>query len=329
MEYRSLGTTGIKVSLLGFGTWGIGGPCMMGSKNVGAASISRKDAIETLLFAQENGINFFDTSPTYGNAEELLGQAFHQRRDKVIVASKIGLTASGEFQYSKENVEKAISNTLRNIGSDYIDILQFMTPQSYRMEPEAIISLLNTYRRSGKIRHIGISLHNFKEGQDLIDNPDLDIYQVFYNLLDIRAKEFIEKAKKRGRAIIIKSPLNKGILAGHYTKGTKFPPEDIRNSYLKGKALDKRLEWINRFLDTFGIERKELFTYIVNYLSSKPHIDSILFGFKNSDHIARAFAACKQENFTEKQISAIETFSERNIDTLDDYFKSVLDFWRK
>ena len=101
MEYRTLGNTRLKVSEIGFGSWAIGGPSTLGRTVIGWGSVDDATSIRALETAFELGINFFDTADVYGagHSEELIGQVFSQRREQIIISSKVGNRVKAAGQY--------------------------------------------------------------------------------------------------------------------------------------------------------------------------------------------------------------------------------------
>ena len=124
MKYRNFGSTGLKVSEIGFGGWGIGG----NNNNAKAyGPTNNQESILALKTAFDKGINFFDTSPLYGfgQSEILIGQTFKSNRDKVIIVTKVGYTDYlGNQNFSTKYIKKSLEDSLKRLETDYVDIFQ-------------------------------------------------------------------------------------------------------------------------------------------------------------------------------------------------------------
>ena len=127
MKYRTLGRTGLRVSEIGFGAWAIGGPAKLGEKNIGWGPVDDNESINALLAAFDAGVNFYDTADVYGwgHSEEIIGKTFKNKRDKIIIASKVGnrVDDNGEWikDFSARWVRQAVEKSLKRLQTDYID----------------------------------------------------------------------------------------------------------------------------------------------------------------------------------------------------------------
>src|SRR5689334_18538686 len=190
MNYRPLGNTGIQVSEIGFGTWGIGGATTDGANSYSATD----DAVSlsALNKALEVGINFFDTANIYGygHAEELLGRAFSKKRDKAIIASKVGfIKHGGPWQLDGQYIRSELEKTLRRIKSDYVDLYEIHSPpiEMIQSQPECI-ETLRALKKEGKIRSFGLSIKNPNDGLIAINELCFETIQVNFSLIDQRAR---------------------------------------------------------------------------------------------------------------------------------------------
>jgi aryl-alcohol dehydrogenase-like predicted oxidoreductase len=283
MIYSILGKTGLKVSRIGLGTAQLGGTSIMAKRVVGKKDISERQANAILEHAYTQGINFFDTSDRYGDgrAERALGKFFKKDRKKVYFATKCGFTKEGTRDFSKEYIFKRLDSSLERLQTDHVDIFQLTAPDIEIIKKGEIFKVFAALKQAGKIRFSGISVSSVKDSLAIINNHDIDTLQIRYNLLDVHAYEIIKKAHEKQIGIIIKSPLNSGVLSGTYTKETKFPTYDIRNDFLSKEKLEERLEKIEVILKNFSISNKDLLHFSLRFLLSDSHISTILVG--NSD----------------------------------------------
>jgi aryl-alcohol dehydrogenase-like predicted oxidoreductase len=217
MRYRNLGTTGLRVSEVGFGTWAIGG------QTPGATSYGATDdatSLKALRTAVDVGINFFDTANIYGNghSEELLGTAFAQMRHQVVIASKCGIQdMSGARDFSAQALRKSVEGSLRRLGTDFLDILQLHDPPEYLADSEESIAPVKSLLAEGKIRALGVSVKSPVQGLSFLAPPWQSI-QCNFNMIDQRALDcgLIERAGNTGISIIARTPLAFGFLSGAY-----------------------------------------------------------------------------------------------------------------
>lgn len=236
MRYRKLGATGIEVSEIGFGAWGIGGT------NRGSIAYGPTDdaqSLEALNRAFELGVNFFDTADLYGagQSDRLLGEAFHARRDRVVFASKVGYTdAKGSSDYSPQQIERVLDESLKRLRTDYLDVYQLHDPPLAILEerPE-ILETIRRLKREGKIRAVGISARTPDDALIFVERFEPDCVQVNFNLTDLRASRngLFALAAECRVACIIRTPLCFGFLSGEYAADANFAEGDHRRLWSK------------------------------------------------------------------------------------------------
>jgi aryl-alcohol dehydrogenase-like predicted oxidoreductase len=234
MRYRLLGKSGLRVSEIGFGAWGIGGatpgPTSYGHTN----DVTSCAALEKAL---DEGINFFDTSNVYGDghSESLIGRVFCSRRSDVIIATKAGFADYASApDFSAAAIQKSVDSSLGRLNTDYIDLLQLHNPSAefLREHPETL-DLLARLQLDGMIRAIGVSVKSPAEAFQLLDLFPFQAVQANFNMLDIRAIEcgLIEKLDTLGVGFIARTPMSFGFLSGTLTGEEEFPPEDHRSRW--------------------------------------------------------------------------------------------------
>lgn len=224
MEYRLFGRTGVKVS-----------PLCLGAMNFGGAT-DEADSIRIIHAALDGGFNFIDTANVYteGRSEQYVGQALQGRRDKVFLATKVhGKVGPGpnDEGNSRLHIIKACEDSLRRLGTDWIDLYQIHRPNP-EIPVDETLGALTDLVRSGKILYIGCSTHPawmVMEALAVSERLGLARYvseQPPYNLLDRRIEnELIPLVLKYNLAIIPWAPLAQGVLAGRYTSGQPLPAD--------------------------------------------------------------------------------------------------------
>ena len=157
MKYRKLGQTGIEISEIGFGAWGIGGNAG-GAAGYGATDDRESKAALRRSF--ELGVTFYDTSDLYGfgHSESLIGEVFKGAREKVVMATKVGFHSPHEPQdFSSAHLRRSLEASLKRLQTDYLDLYQLHNPPVELLErEEEILKTLEAMKREGKIRAFGI-----------------------------------------------------------------------------------------------------------------------------------------------------------------------------
>lgn len=238
MRYRELGSTGIRVSEIGFGTWGIGGD-VQGSIAYGATDDA--ESLRALERAFAKGINFYDTADLYGagHSDVLLGLAFASRRDKVVIASKVGyIDATGRTDFSPRAIRTVLEASLRRLKCDYLDLYQLHDPPMALLEgdPEVWDTMI-ALKNEGKIRAAGVSVKKPSEAFETIARFAPDAVQINFNLVDQRALEIgiFDLFLDRKIGCIVRTPLCFGFLTGAYRADQDFAPGDHRRRWSPGQ----------------------------------------------------------------------------------------------
>tara|TARA_R110000868_G_scaffold4155_49_gene25665 strand:+ start:1680 stop:2675 length:996 start_codon:yes stop_codon:yes gene_type:complete len=238
---RVLGDTGIIVSGVGFGGWGIGG------RTEGTTSYGDTDdatSLAALRRALDAGIIFIDTAPAYGDgrSETLIGQAIADYpRDQVVLASKAGVAHwTGQPDYTPANIVASLDATLRRLNVDYLDLLQLHNAplDTLRRRPD-ILETLNRLEEQGKTRSWGLSVKTPSEGVTAIEEFSAPVIQANLNMLDTRAVSdgLLSTALAHNTGVIARTPLCFGFLSGFITAETRFPYGDHRNNWPREQVL--------------------------------------------------------------------------------------------
>ncbi|MHB1254368.1 MAG: aldo/keto reductase [Candidatus Humimicrobiaceae bacterium] len=237
MRYVNLGSSSIKVSVIGFGAWAIGGKWWGGN--------DEKDSISAIRASLSSGVNFIDTAPAYGLglSEELVAKAIKGKRDKVILATKCGLRwdlNKGDyfFEYSpgvsvyrylgEESIKYEIEQSLRRLNTDYIDLFQThwqdtTTPISETME------VLIKLKENGMIRAIGASNASVSQLKEYSKYGIINTDQEKYSLIDREIEsELLPWCQNNGLSMLAYSPMSKGLLTGKISPDRVFGEGDSR-----------------------------------------------------------------------------------------------------
>jgi len=235
MNYRELGRTGWKVSELSFGAWAIGGTW---------GTVDDQESLAALHTALDGGVNFFDTADVYGDgrSERLLAKLRNERKEKFYVATKAGRrlnphTAEG---YNRANLTAFIERSLKNLGTDAIDLLQLHCPPTEVYYRPEVFGVLDDLVKAGKLRHYGVSVEKVEEALKAIEFPNVQTVQIIFNIFRQRPAElFFGQAQKRKVGILARVPLASGLLTGKITRDRQFADDDHRNFNRHGEAFDR------------------------------------------------------------------------------------------
>ena len=234
MNYRPLGRTGWKVSDISFGAWAIGGAW---------GEVSEQDALAALHQAIDCGVNFIDTADVYGDgrSERLIAQLRKSRREQIVVATKAGrrLPRQTVDGYTRHNLADWIEDSLRNLSTDALDLLQLHCPPTTLFHRPEIFGILDDFVKAGKIRYYGVSVEKIEEALKAIEYPNVQSVQIIFNCFRQRpADEFFEAAKRRQAGILARVPLASGLLTGKLRRDSTFASDDHRNFNRHGEAFD-------------------------------------------------------------------------------------------
>lgn len=233
---RTFGRTGIPVSEIGFGAWAIGGTW---------GEVSESGAKAALHAALDAGVDFIDTADVYGDgrSERIIGEVIAARGgDRPFVATKLGRRLDPHVAdgYTAQAMEGFIDRSLKNLGTDTLDLVQLHCPPTEIYYRPEVFGALDDLVSRGKIRRYGISVEKVEEGLKAIEYDNVDSVQIIYNMFRQRPAElFLRQAKARHRAVIARVPLASGLLTGKMLPDTDFAPDDHRHFNREGAAFDK------------------------------------------------------------------------------------------
>jgi aryl-alcohol dehydrogenase-like predicted oxidoreductase len=238
MRYRVLGSTGMRVSVIGVGTWQFGGEW--------GRSFSQADVDAILDQAAELGINLIDTAECYGDhlSEGLIGDYLSRRdRSRWIVATKFGHHFNKFLDrteaFSAAGVKDQLEASLRVLRTDTIDLYQFHSGPDSAFLNEGLWAMLVEQQKAGVIRHLGVSI--LGKGSELqareARRRGAAALQVFYNRLDRRPEQmYFPPARSNNLGILARVPLASGLLTGKYQAGVSFPTNDWRSTFDAAKV---------------------------------------------------------------------------------------------
>lgn len=325
MQYRTLGKSDMNVSIIALGCWQFAGGQMWGEQE-------DKASIETVHAAIDNGINLLDTAEGYGagKSEEVVGKALVGKRDKVYVATK----ASGPT-FAPDELRDACENSLKRLGTDYIDLYQLHWPRPDTMVPAA--EILETVRRlqeEGKIRQFGVCNFGSGDMQEFLPNNEIVSNQMNYSLL-WRGIEYdvVPLCAGEGIGILTYSTLVHGLLSGRYDSLDDFPAGRARSRHFSGdrehvrhgepgheELTSKTLTRLSELCDEYGVTMVDA---AYGWALHRPGITSVLAGSRTVKQIEQNAAVAEIE-FSDGFLEALTTATEE----LKETFGNALDMWQ-
>src|ERR671917_2679767 len=321
MKYRKLADTDISVSEVGFGVWTVStgwwGP------------VDDERSVRLLRQAQEKGINYFDTADTYGSGlgETLLADAFAPHmRDKVVISTKIGYDFYNHTQrrgqqerpqdWSEDFIRFALEQSLKRLGTDYIDFLQLHNTKMDAIENDPLFELMEEFKEGGKIRSYGVDLGPksgwLEEGVRAMRERGLAGVQMISNLLEQDpGRSLIEAARETGTSLSVRVPHSSGMLEGKYTEETTFAKNDHRRHRPREWLLDglKKVEQLGFLTESGG---RTLGQAALKFALASPEIVSTLPNIYDEEQLAEFTAAPDTPDLTADELSGIAELYENN-----------------
>ncbi len=295
MHYRTLGRTGLKVSEIGFGAWGIGQSEWIGAED--------EVSLRALKAARDAGINFFDTALAYGmgHSEQLLAQAFGQDSE-VIIASKVPpknmiwpAKAGTPLQqvFPKAYVLNCLDQTLRNLRRDSVDLYQFHVWTDEWAGEDEWRETVDVMRRSEKARFIGISINDHEPENVLraLGTGLIDAVQVIYNIFDQSPEDVLFPwCEEHNIAVLARVPFDEGSLTGNIRPDTTFAPDDFRNEYFGGDRKRQVWERVQRLVKDANISLNQLPELALRFCLTHRAVSTVIPGMRTPEHVAANIA---------------------------------------
>jgi aryl-alcohol dehydrogenase-like predicted oxidoreductase len=320
MEYRQLGSSGLRVPALSFGTGTFGGQGPLFSAWGTSDASEARRLIDICLDA---GVTLFDTADVYsgGASEEILGDAIKGRRDAVLISTKTGLPMGDgpqDWGVSRERLIRAVEDALRRLGTDRIDLLQLHAFDAHT-PAEEVMGTLDLLIRAGKIRYAGVSnypgwaLMKAQASADRHGWPRLVAHQVYYSLIG-RAYEadLMPLGADQGVGALVWSPLGWGRLTGKIGRGRPVP-EGSRLHDTEQFAPPVETEYLYRVIDALEAVAAETGKSVpqvaINWLLRRPTVSSVIIGARNEEQLRQNLGAVGW-SLTVEQVAMLDAASD-------------------
>jgi aryl-alcohol dehydrogenase-like predicted oxidoreductase len=296
VKYRPLGTTGIEVSEVGYGAWGIGGSMWGGADD--------DESVAALNRAIDLGLNFIDTALAYGDgrSERVVGEVVRARPETIYVATKVppkdmvwpaqpGAPVADAFPgaYIRECAERSLGN----LGLERIDLLQLHVWNDEWTDQGDWRETVDELRADGTIGWFGVSLNNHEPANALrlIESGAVDAVQVIYNVFDQSPEdELFPACREHGVGVIARVPLDEGGLTGTIGPDTEFPGDDFRDSYFRGDRKRELQDRVRAIVGDLGIAESELAEIALRFVLSEPTVSSVIPGMRSVRNVERNVA---------------------------------------
>ena len=316
MEYRKLGNTDLQLSTITYGAFAIGGNMWGGNE--------KQDSIAAVHASLEHGMTTIDTAPFYGFglSEELIGEAIKGKdRSEIQLLTKFGLVWDGSnqgkgeyffdasaegrnipvYKYaSKANIIKELEESLKRLGTDYVDLLQLHWPDATTPIDETM-EALNTLIREGKIRAAGVSNYSLAQVQEAANTIQLASNQVSYSMLNRSIEqELVPYSIEHKIGIIAYSPLERGLLTGKYFRDAALKADDHRNGYFGQFSADKVKAFLDSITPLAESKKASLAQLVLRWTTLQPGITIVLAGARNAEQAIQNAAAMNVQLSTDE-----------------------------
>jgi aryl-alcohol dehydrogenase-like predicted oxidoreductase len=316
--YRFLGSTGIKVSKFCMGTM------TFGTKWTHVGTLSWQEADALVKQTLDAGINFFDTADVYhlGESEEYLGKSLAARRDKVVIATKVRGRWSPDVNdvgLSRRHIRWSLEQSLRRLGTDYIDLYQ-VHGWDAKTPLEETLSTLNDLVREGKVRYIGAS--NFAgwhlaKALGVSDRRGWERFvtlQPLYNLMTRELEnELLPLCRDQGLGVLAWSPLSAGFLTGKYRRGETRPQgarrEDREKVYLQVDEEEKGMRVVDELEKIGKVHGGSVAQAALNWVVAQEGVTSAIIGARSPAQLEDNLKAL-QWDLTSDEIARLDALSE-------------------
>ena len=321
MLSRTLGRSGIEVSTMGMGCWAIGGP-WSGSdgRAMGWSRVDDAESIRAIHAALDMGVSLFDTAANYGcgHSERILGQAIAGRRDKVVIATKFGHVIDEGTEIVHDagdallgNIRQDCENSLRRLGTDYIDVYQFHAGSYDPLKAVTVRDTLETLVAEGTIRAYGWSTDHVDRAHVFAQGEHCASIQFRLNLLS-DSPEMRALCDETDVGSINKKPLTSGILTGKFTTESTFPDDDFRQRFsLREEGMAKMLRQVDELREVLTSGGRTLAQGAIAWIWARSERAVPIPGFKTVAQVNENARAMEFGPLNQDQMDAVEAILKR------------------
>jgi aryl-alcohol dehydrogenase-like predicted oxidoreductase len=312
MRYRRLGRTGLEVSEVGYGAWGIGKSQWLGAED--------DESVRALHNAIDRGLNVIDTALAYGrgHSEQLVGGVVRERSETVYVATKVPPKngrwpapddTTAEEAFPGEWVRRCTERSLRNLGLEAIDVQQFHVWNDRWIGQGDWLEAIEELRSEGKIRFFGVSINDHQPANALalIQTGVVDTVQLIYNVFDQSPEdELLPACAEHDIGVIVRVPFDEGSLTGRVTPDTEFPDGDFRAHYFRDGRRQEVFDRTEAIARDLGIERDGLAEIALRYVLGRSEVSTVIPGMRSVRNVERNIAAADRGPLPEDQAASLK-----------------------
>jgi aryl-alcohol dehydrogenase-like predicted oxidoreductase len=294
MKYRRLGKTGLKVSVVGVGTWQFGGEW--------GHDFTQDEVDAILAKAREEGINLIDTAECYGDhlSESFIGNFLKRdKREDWVIATKFGHHFTERFgreqRWSADDVLRQLDASLKALQTDYVDLYQFHSGTDEMFDNDDLWTALDKQVQAGKIRYLGTSIgRNDNVYQtDASTKVNSRVIQVVYNRLDRKPEESVfPSCERQDLGVLARVPLASGYLSGKYKPGAVFAETDVRHNHNPEQTLMK-LKQVEEIRENEVPAGMNMAVWALAWCLKHPAVTAVIPGCKNPEQVVSNASAAE------------------------------------
>jgi aryl-alcohol dehydrogenase-like predicted oxidoreductase len=311
MQYRKLGRTGLEISDVGYGAWGIGGRQWQGGTD--------DESIRALHLAFKLGLNFIDTALAYGDghSERLVAQVLKTAPHRIFVATKIppknrlwparpGTKIRDVFP--RGYIVECTGESLRNLGVETIDLQQLHVWNPEWLEHDDWKRGLEDIKKSGKVRFLGISINDHQPDSaiEIIKTGLIDTVQVIYNIFDQTPEQnLFALTQESNIGVIARVPFDEGSLTGTITEETNFGNDEFRAHYFRGDHKKQVVGHINKLKKDLEGEEGTLPEIALRFCLSHSAVSTVIPGMRKVRNVEANCAASDKGPLPEAMLNKL------------------------
>lgn len=323
MKFRKLPRTDLVLSEVGFGVWTVATNWW--------GKIEDADKAALLENAVEEGINFFDTADTYGDGfgEEILATVLGHKRNDIVIATKFGYDIYDPTprdghkeraqKFDKEFVKYACEQSLRRLGTDYIDLYQAHNIKLLDLERDELFETLEQLQFEGKIRHYGVALGPdigwVEEGEYTLTQRQVASAQVIYSIMEQDpAKHFIRLAEENEVGLLSRVPHASNTLTGEFDDGLPTFDTDDHRAHRKNEWLEEAMRKVARVRFLVQEDTRTMAQSAIQFVLKQPSIISVLPNFTNLSELKEYTSALETPEISDEEQTKLDELWEHGFD---------------
>ena len=323
MKFRKLPRTDLVLSEVGFGVWTVGTNWW--------GKIEGADKAALLENAVEEGINFFDTADTYGDGfgEEILATVLGHKRNDIVIATKFGYDIYDPTprdghkeraqKFDKEFVKYACEQSLRRLGTDYIDLYQAHNIKLADLERDELFETLEQLQFEGKIRHYGVALGPdigwVEEGEYTLTQRQVASAQVIYSIMEQDpAKHFISLAEENEVGLLSRVPHASNTLTGEFDDGLPTFDADDHRAHRKNEWLEEAMRKVAQVRFLVQEVTRTMAQSAIQFVLKQPSIISVLPNFTNLSELKEYTNALETPEISDEEQAKLDELWEHGFD---------------